>query len=595
MRPWRLLAAFLLTAALLAAFGVLSVQPLWPTTPPDVQPPVKVSLLDLLQVRSLTSSARKLAATGDFEGSLRAWEQAIANNRGDADVWREALSQLRDSPRIHLPLTHPLLAGLPWYLMLARTNEMDCLVASEVCERYGDHERLLVLPLPASGVSPGQVQAARLKALFNLGRMHEFVPLLKEHEKNVESEPGFELYRLAYEAGWGDSGEGAVARLRLQEACLASGTAPVAAHLELIVANRLADADGAVRALGQLEAMDGAGGLDHALAWLTLLREGRRDEAAGLAAQYSGAPASANELSVMATAFMELGLFKRCQEMLRDFAQVFGRSRTPESANLWMTYAGLLERSRDWEGMRRLSGLLSSLPGQLDWLEGYAAYLEGFAARRLAQTPLARTRFREALKAGFPVGNLGIAAANGMLTAHQPAMAEEVLASVEPMLQHTPAFWSAVWNTALHLHGDDGRLLEAATRLHEFEPGDAAARFNLAAALLIRRERASEALGLLWDLRQNSPGSLFIELNYAQALVQNGRQAEAFSLLSTLNPAALTDTEKPTYQLCMLEIHQRSGRTDEARRLVKAIDRSRFFPSQIRWLESVEAGLAAAP
>lgn len=594
-RARRVVAALTLLGLLAVLASVLAVRPLWRTTPAGIQPPVKVSLLDLLQVRSLAASARRLAAAGQSGDSLRAWTQAIANNQGDVNLWRETLNHLATSPRIDLPLVRPILANLSWFVTLTQTNQTDFLRAARVCERYGDHERLLMLPAPSAVDDLVKIQSVRMQALFQLGRMHEFVPLFEQHEKALEALPDFDLYRHAYLAGWGDAEVQSVALRRLQAAAENPETARLASRLELIVANRLADADAAVRALSQREAIQATTGLDHALTWLANLSAGDRAGAIAMATQYRGVPESANELNVMSSAYLALGLVQKCGESLQEFAPVYGRNRSPESANLWMTFAALLERNRDWEGMRRLSGLLQSLPGEQDWLDGFATYLDGFAAYKLTQTPLSETRFREALKAGFPVGSLGIAAANGLLQLDLPERAEEVLRSVERALQHTPPYWTAVWNTALRLHRDDTRLLEAATRLHGFEPGDVAAQFNLAAALMIRRERPAEALGLLWNLRQSSAGSLYIELNYALALAQNARHAEAAQLLRALNPAALTDTEKPTYHLGMLKILQQAGSHEEAREILKEIDRSRLFPSQLRWLEDIESAMKAAP
>lgn len=575
------------------ASGWLTVAKVWRTSPRGIEPVVKVSVLDLLQARSLAGTARRAAAEGKHDESLQAWGGALGNNLADVRLWRELLEQLAtDSPDSnHLHQAGPFLGQLNWFCSLTRTNTDDVVLAARVCEQHEAFEQLLVLPLPGSPEEIPSLTALRLKALFRVGRMYEFTPLFERNRERVEEQRGFDLYRLAYLAGWGELKDRAAWQEKLESDAAASGQERLARKLGIIVANQTGDAGTAARLVQELETAGEASIMDHALLWMTLIGADLKAAALADLAGSRLVPRNATDLNLIAGACTQLGLTNQCAQLLARTAPALGRNRTAESANVWMVWAALTIERRDWAGLRDIADAMRRVPGPHDWLDGYADFLEGYGAQQMAEGPLAENRLRRAAKADYPVGNLGVAAANGLSSLDHPDWAEAILRPLADRFRHNPVYWRAVWSVTLRQHQDQDRLMEAATRLYELEPNQRIARFNYAAALLVRRERPAEALRILFDLRQTMTPNLYNELNYSLALVRNGRFDEAREILAPINAAALTDAERPSYHLCQMELFLATGDTNRAAAAIKNIDPGGFFPCQSQWLEETTAAL----
>ncbi|MCB1126360.1 MAG: hypothetical protein KDM81_07690, partial [Verrucomicrobiae bacterium] len=187
----------LLLVGMLVVGGLVLVK-LWQTSPPGVEPVIKVSVLDLLQSRSLAATARRDAAAGEIDKSLHAWGGALANNLANAELWRELLEQLAADTSVTNDLAAPYLTSVGWFCTLTRTNAADVVLAARVCERHDAFEELAALPLPDSPEAVPELTALRLQGLFRLGRIYEFIPLFERNREQLAEQPGFDLYRLAY-------------------------------------------------------------------------------------------------------------------------------------------------------------------------------------------------------------------------------------------------------------------------------------------------------------------------------------------------------------------------------------------------------------
>ena len=72
---------------------------MWRTSPDGFSPVVRVSLLDLVQSRSLQRSARQMQAEGKLDEAIMAWRQAIASNPGDVEANRGFIRALCAGPK----------------------------------------------------------------------------------------------------------------------------------------------------------------------------------------------------------------------------------------------------------------------------------------------------------------------------------------------------------------------------------------------------------------------------------------------------------------------------------------------------------------
>jgi hypothetical protein len=590
LRQWCLIGGALMIITLVG--GWLTLAKLWQTSPEGLNPVVKVSVLDLLQTRSLAATARKAAAAGDLERSLQAWKGALGNNLADDGLWRELLDQLNgDLTFTNNNAVEPYLESLGWFCRLTRTNAQDVLRAARVCARHEHFEQLLTLPWPDSSRETEALEVLRLKALFHVGRMYEFIPLYEQNREELDKNTDFDLYRQAYLAGWGDPADQAAWWEKLESGAKASGQERLGRKLGLIVANQTGDSGKAVRLVRELETAKEDSITDHALLWLTLVGDNRKPEALADMAGRQLLARTATDLNLIATACRRLGLTNQCARLLNTAAPRLGRRQTPESANVWIIWAALASEARDWAALRTIAGVIRKLPGPCDWLDGYADFLEGYGAQQMAEGPLAENRLARAAKADFPVGNLGVATARGLSELGHLDWAENILRPLEDRFDHSPAYWRTVWSVAIRQHQDEDWLMKSASRLHELEPDVRITRFNYAAALLVRRESPAEALRIMFDIRQTTRRELYTELNYAIALVRTGRLEEARDILANINAPMLTDAERPSYHLCRVEMFLGTGDTNRAAAELKAIDPSNFFPCQVRWLEETAAKL----
>ena len=79
---------------LLVPLFLLCMLPVWPVTPRNFQPTIKISGFDLLQAWKLRRTAAHEAAEGRFDEALGSWRIAIANNPGDPELLRGCLQHL---------------------------------------------------------------------------------------------------------------------------------------------------------------------------------------------------------------------------------------------------------------------------------------------------------------------------------------------------------------------------------------------------------------------------------------------------------------------------------------------------------------------
>ncbi|MGC8990568.1 MAG: hypothetical protein ACP5MD_10625, partial [Verrucomicrobiia bacterium] len=171
---------------------------MWRTTPGGILPIVKVSLIDLVQVRVLRNSARKLAAQGKELEALRAWRSALANNQADTAVLREYLNQVIATAEPDRVTAFEALNSAAWLLRLTGTNRADVGLAARVFgkfEVYGEAYKLL--SQLKDELSPEE-QAVYLAALFRTGRLKEFGEHWERWGEKIAGDPALSLYHAVH-------------------------------------------------------------------------------------------------------------------------------------------------------------------------------------------------------------------------------------------------------------------------------------------------------------------------------------------------------------------------------------------------------------
>lgn len=570
-------------------FLALFLPKIWRSSPPGFTPIVKVSGLDLAQAWSLKRSARNSMAAQQWENAAYCWDAAIANNAADPDSLRGMLRLLIASPQVQRARGAQIPGYAHWLLRLTATNQTDLVLAVQALDAARAFDTVLNLIAATPGESPPELQAARLRALFQSGRTDEFDRSWRASPAAVQQAPAVRLCRAAWTAGWATAGATADARNDLETAATDAQWSVDASRLQLQLARRLVDLELHERAYQRLEKAGALSAEDQAGLWLLLQAAGQAERARELAGAFAETGANPQDTLTVADAQLRLSLPERARQTLHQ-----GLQRMPGSVELWVALANLLVNERQWSELAELVWQIRASDVVHIPLQLYALYLEaraesGLGRRASADDALAKL-------AETPAGNTRLArmTATGLLDMEQHRLARDLLLKIEPDQQGDPSFWHALVVAAVHLK-DAPLLKRAATRAYEIAPANVICRNNYAAALLIFREQPEVAVQLTFDILRANPRSPQAVLNHALALAQNYRFNEARDRIQGMTESGLGPMELQALRLCRVEIAAGAGRLEEARALAATIDRAQLMEPQRAWLERTLGGLAAVP
>ncbi len=586
--PWlRVAAAGLLI--LVASLG-LGLPKIWRGSPPGFQPAIRVSGLDLIQGWSLRRNARMAAATGRFEDAQSAWLAALANNQGDAEAARGALrTHLAKDGRDSGP-TSPL-AG--WLLTLTRTNLADLELAAQVWERNEDYGYVMGWLEPRQAHLSLSLAGRYLKSLFHLGKMTAFETSWSQVRDRLSGDEELALYHAAFQAGWGPPSGAAEGVEHLDAALERSVHRVLASRLRMTACAERLDPDGYERALDRLEGWKAATLLDHVGYWRLLARVGLRGEALRREMACPRSPSSANEVIHLANFYVEAAARARALDLFRRFLPLFAGD-----SGLWLQYAARLIEAEEWDELRHTAVRMRGRPKLRQDLTAYTYYLEGKAEMARQRPVTAAAAFQQMGGWTFEPVGLGLVAADDLLRFGYPELARAVLLPAQDHFRSQPGYWSMLFKVAVALK-DEELMLSASERAVALRPRDAIVLNDRAATLLIRRERPGEAIQIAFQLWTDNPGSVVATINYAAALIFNGRLLEAETLLRSVPLRRLAGAPAALLRLDLFELYFGLGRYAQASAIYPQIELEHLYPTQVRRLEHARqamlTGARAAP
>lgn len=591
--PWFALA--FVVVILLGLAAVVCVPKLWVSTPPDFKPVMRVSLLDLLQARTLSASAERHAAAGRHREAALAWQGAALNDPGNLELHRALFRHLAHAPALPLAQVSRSLHRINWMLQLGGTNQTDLELAAQALDRYGLAEDVFALLSPRADQLPPQLEPAYLKALFQVGRYEEFGRRWERVASAGIQDPELTLCRAAYLAGWGPPETAVEHRRQLQAALDDPDRGTYACRLEMLVAARRQDLNGYQAAFKRLEARAEDRASDHARYWRLLHSAGFSSQARELARSFNRPPESAYEVVQVADALQALGLKEELVEFLQRHVLEFGYGPSVWSLAVWAAYTDVLVEQRQWEALKEAAHQMRLVGGNQSALAGFSHFLEGWVAHVQGSHEAARSAFQEGIRLGFPVGRVGLRVATQLLQLGYADLALETLRPLEDRFGDQVEYWREVFRACYRLRTDDTLLLRAALRAHELAPDSQEWKYNYAAALLITRRRPEQALALCLELESGEGATPGGQINHAIALALNRRFGEAEEILHRLDPESLNPVQREAWYLAWLEIYHEQKDRAGVRQCLEALKDAHLFPTQRRRLEEARAILSPEP
>lgn len=598
---------FFLSAAVLG----LALPKIWRMTPPEFTPEVKISLLDRWQTMSLRRTAQAAEQRGEIKAAYDGWRASWANNLADQQSLRGLLAIIPKLDDTEDAAGAAVQAGY-WLMRLGGTNTTDL----ELIARAWVNTRNTTLADRAAGLldskrgqMPENLERLYLMALFQANRTAEFGMRMRENRMLLAEvdrqrarfgtasgvisalsgfkteEPKFEYYCLAFLIGWGTDDDRLAARDRLREARQVRATEQLAFDLEYITMQHLRDTEACGKLLREMQDLGHDSIRHHTAYWGLLAYDGRKAQAEQLAQTSNLTPRNGFEAFRLALAFTQLELSDRASDLVNRFSENVGWA-----SELLVLQSDLLIRSQAWDELRSLALKIRMMPQAMDYLGGYCFYLEGLADWRTGDREAAAVVFTNAVKTGISDPRIALKAGEGLTALGQIKFAEPILLAQRNALSDNQEYLRLLVKVGSYSKNADD-MLKAAKDLYDKQPRDPVAVNNYAAALMVFRKNPEEALELVKRLMGSYSNSPEMKANYAAALAMVGRYSEAETAMREVNLSRFRPPELSQYYLTYFEICAMTGRTADARRYLRLIDKNQLYPVQAEWIDQIASSL----
>ena len=251
----------------------------------------------------------------------------------------------------------------------------------------------------------------------------------------------------------------------------------------------------------------------------------------------------------------------------------------------------MLMAGQKWDDLRSVALQLRNNLRLSRVMGGYSYYLEGVAEHGSGFSSRAEEAFRNLLKAPPEETMLAFEAATVIQHLGYAEPARELYRGLEKSMGDKLVFWQQMARAAHDTH-ETALLVAACEKAHQLAPDNLVLANNHAAALLISRSNATEAVRLTMAVLAKAPESSIARINHALALAQLGRYADAETQLSKLQITGLDEQEQTFYHFARLDCEAGAGRLAEARRELELVELRFLFPPQTDWIAQMRVRLA---
>lgn len=571
-------------------FGVLLMgiilPKIWITSPKDFNPVIRVSGLDLLQVKALSRSARSLESKGRMQEAVQAWSSAVANNPADPSSIRGFINLILRLEQPEVRWVNIAAGQAYWLLRLSGTNASDVELAGQIYVKGGYYEDAWVLLSDTNRVLSTKSARSLAAVAFETQRMDAFASIWNRNRAEFEKDPEIALYHAAWGSVWGPAVQTASSLQFLEKAIQSKDFKVLALRLKLLVDVQRQDIESFERAFAILQELRADRVEDHVRSWLLYESVGQRTKAQSKAATYAVALRSGSEAEAVISAWLRLGMHDLAVEFAKAQLSTF-----QTSPMLWVNVAHLLISGQHWDELRVLAVNLRNIPYLVRYFSGYVDYLEGVAETGLDHRERASECFHALLKNPPELPAFGLDAALFLRRSGYPELSQQLFLRLENSYTKQVEFWIEFAKASFESQ-DAELFLHACEKAYQLAPQVAMLENNLAAALLITQRNPSEAIRLTLNVVEKSNRSPISLINHALALNQNARFMEAHKLLESLRTTKLDEVERTFWSLAQFEAAVGEGRRADAMAFAPSVDKRHLFQPQMdrfnRMLASLE-------
>ncbi|HTI68608.1 MAG TPA: hypothetical protein VMF06_01475 [Candidatus Limnocylindria bacterium] len=568
----------LAVALAMAAVG-LCVPRLFRVSPPGVSPPLKVSLLAMLQATTLARSATSHAAKMEWEDAMWSWRSALQENPGSLVNNRGVLNTLAELPDPKRKYLDFAISQAKWLLLLSGTNETDLRLAVRVFSHYSADDLITGILGPKSALLPPSLLAEHAKSSLRLGNPNEFAETRSRILGKIEATNEWTLYDAAWRWGWGPVGGASQAREELLRAAADPGQSTAARRLILQVTFLRNDLGVFRESFDKLVQEHADRVVDHINFWELLSLSGRKSEAIERAKAFPNGPQTATELILLTRSLASLGLRNEAIEVIQKH-----RAQFAYSSDVWSRQADLYIDAEDWKHLRELAIDLRGDSVQKIEMPGYGWFLEGLASKNMGAGDNAKEQFAKAAELQIKPVLIAYRTATTLGKLGYPEYSSKILARLEQWFGGSDEYWFSL--ALAGYHADDFELFRTASqRAYALAPTRLAVINNYAAALLLLRELPADAVRLTMECIAAKPENAGFRINHALALILNNQMGEASKVLLQLDEAKLPDDEKSLYHYAFFQIHYAAGDTNQSRQQASRIDLRHLRAEQLKWMK----------
>lgn len=566
---------------------------LWPrifrTSPEGVYPKIKVSGIELLKARSLKKTALAATAAGKTEEAIQAWAAALGNNEADLEVNRGILRTVAGQAKPDLAWLRLTLKTSDWLLLLSNTNQSDLELTARANATYGQWDWIIYRLGATNSPRTDVTTPLLLAALFEKGLVQRFAAEWAAHRDQAGGSDATKLYVAAWTAGWGPGAEYLSAIETLEKATQTPALQDLAYRMLMRVDFQRIDVTAYEQHFNRLRELGGDRVRHHVRFWNLLHLTGQTARAVELAQAFSEDPSSVDEAESYITTLAAL----RQNRIIVDFAKV----RLPKftgAPSIWVRTAEALMKVGEWDELRGLAvdmrqhDRLNSSLGNLSW------FFDGVAEHSLGRKPRAEDGFGHYLDKLPADPQLNFWAAVTMGRLGYPDFATRLLRTLETAAGNSSEFWRQMQQSAYESREVDV-LIEASRRLYLMQASDPVVANNYAASLLLRGDRAAEAVKVTLDVLNRMPNSVSARVNRALALLQVGRVDEVSALLESLDGAKLEPTTAAVLHFTQFLLHEAKGEKRQALEAATKIEQRHLFPAQVEQLNASLVKLKSSP